>query len=251
MRPRSIFATAAAAGVSLLLFGVAVPASATETADPFADARAGFTQLGLSSHESDLLLGKLANGEPLDSMTDGAVPVRTDQYVQVGDAPYAGDGDQVTVKWFADGSPAVTSTEAPTEPAKNATARDIGGCTYTSGSGYSRAYGCTVTAWWGTIQIAFIADYTLVQGAQTISAMPTTAGSSASIQQAAQDPWIFRPSTLRGQAATRSPAGARRCRRRGGRGKSGYRSWLVRTARRSTLLDSNFSRPRRINVGPE
>lgn len=164
MRPRSIFATAAAAGVSLLLFGVAVPASATETADPFADARAGFTQLGLSSHESDLLLGKLTNGEPLDSMTDGAVPVRTDQYVQVGDAPYAGDGDQVTVKWFADGSPVVTSTEAPTEPAKNETARAIDGCTYTSGSGYSRAYGCTVTAWWGTIQIAFLADYTLVQG---------------------------------------------------------------------------------------
>lgn len=164
MKSRFISTAAATVGVILLTFGANAPASAAEPADPLAHVKAGYTQLGLSSTEADALLDKLASGKPLDSMTEGASPVRIDEYVQVGDAPYANDGDHVTVTWFADGSPAVTATETPVEVGGDATARSIQGCTYSSGSGYSSATGCTISGWWGTVQIAFLADYTLVQG---------------------------------------------------------------------------------------
>ncbi|HIY64699.1 MAG TPA: hypothetical protein H9830_00300 [Candidatus Agrococcus pullicola] len=100
-------------------------------------------------------------------MTPGAEPVRTDTFIQDGNAVYADDGDRVSVTWFADGSPVVTAAEIPTEkiePADGVSPMSIQGCTYSSGSGYANAVGCTISGWWGTVQMAFLADYTTVQG---------------------------------------------------------------------------------------
>lgn len=112
---RSIAAISAAGALVFTGTGAASAAvSAAGSVDPLADVRAGYAQLGLSPTEADVLLDKLTSGRPLDSMTLGAAPVRTDEFVQVGNAPYANDGDQVTVTWFADGSPAVVAKSSAT-----------------------------------------------------------------------------------------------------------------------------------------
>lgn len=150
----------------MLSVGLAMPATAADSDDGMSEVRLGYEQLGMDAQTTQRLVEVLSSGMPVDSMQDSNEPVRTETYVQVGDAVYANDGDEVTVNWYADGSPSVSAREIPVEQSASSgiSPFSIQGCTVKSGSGYSNATGCTISGWWGTVQMGFLANYTLVQG---------------------------------------------------------------------------------------
>lgn len=158
---RRVLALSAAAVVA---GSITVPTAAIAD-DPYAEVRAGYSALGMSQSTIDALIGKLEAGQPVDALIPDAEPVSESTFVQVGDAPYAEEGSTVSVRWYADGSPAVTAIEeAVRVGAGGIVPFSVQGCSVSSGSGYSNYTGCTVSAWWGTVQSAFRADFTLVQG---------------------------------------------------------------------------------------
>lgn len=139
----------------------------------YAAFRAGLTSLNVAAPVRNELVKTLESGKPIDSLLSTAIPTSTETFVQNGDAVYAAHGSTVTVQRFGDGSVKVTAREAAQEI--DPTDRSIQGCTVSSGSGYQSFTGCTISGWWGTVQIAFVASYTLVNGGPDyISASGTT-----------------------------------------------------------------------------
>lgn len=116
--------------IAVLSMANSAPAMATEQEDGLQRVQAGFDALGIAPSVSQQLIETLESGEPLDSMKPGSEPVSTESFIQVGDTTYANDGDSVTVKWYADGSPVVTAVETPVEQVGGITLRSIQGCTY-------------------------------------------------------------------------------------------------------------------------
>jgi len=161
---RGVTATLALAGATSFLLALNGPTAAV-AADPYAEVRTGYAMLGMADVTIDALVAKLDAGQPVDALRPDAEPVGESAFVQVGDAPYAKDGATVSVRWYADGSPAVSAVEKASEVPNGAIfPLSVQGCRVSSGSGYSNYNGCTVSAWWGTVQSAFRADFTLVQG---------------------------------------------------------------------------------------
>lgn len=152
------------AGIAVLSVAYSAPAMASEQEDSLQEVRASFESLGVTPSVAQQLVDTLESGAPLDSMKPGSTPVSTESFIQVGDAAYAKDGDSVTVNWYADGSPAVTAAETPVEQTDGIALRSIQGCTSSGNPNNSYADGCTISGWWGTVQIAFLADYTLNSG---------------------------------------------------------------------------------------
>jgi hypothetical protein len=143
--------------IAALSLAYSAPAMATEQDDGLQETQAGFDALGIAPEISQQLIDTLESGAPLESMKPGSAPVSTESFIQ--------DGDTVTVKWYADGSPAVTAVQTPVEQPDGITPRSIQGCTYSGNPTTSYANGCTISGWWGTVQIGFLADYTLNSGA--------------------------------------------------------------------------------------
>lgn len=158
-------APALAVTAAAILAATVVAPTAAVADDPYSEVRDGYVALGMPEPTIDALIAKLDAGQPIDALLPSAEPVSESTFIQVGDAPYAEDGATVFVRWYTDGSPAVSAVEEAVEvPSGAIIPFSVQGCSVSSGSGYSNYTGCTVSAWWGTVQSAFRANFTLVQG---------------------------------------------------------------------------------------
>lgn len=154
---------------AVLMAGVfaAVPAQAAEPAG-YQEVRSFWDQYGVDSDTQSKLLDKLEAGQAWDNVAGTAVSSRVTSSRTA----------DTTIKTFKDGSITVTTQEKAAPSKGGATIQaDKQGCTYSSGSGYSRASGCSITNNWGNVQGGFKVSYTLVNGGRdyiSSAGSPTT-----------------------------------------------------------------------------
>jgi hypothetical protein len=107
------------------------------------------------------LIEKLKSGQLWDSMKAGAIPVSQ--------IHRSTSSEDISVATFTDGSIVVSSIEKPTVAAPGVIVPYvIGGCTVSSGTGFSVFTGCTISQDSGTVLLTFKASYEKYTGGAKI-----------------------------------------------------------------------------------
>ncbi|MGO2112868.1 MAG: hypothetical protein ACTH31_14785 [Pseudoclavibacter sp.] len=156
--------TACIIGTFALIAAPAAPAVAA-TPDTYSEFRAGLEYLGIDAFVQDELVDRLTAGELIDSLDPAAAAISTESTTLTESTPFGDEGDNAEVSYYEDGSVSVIAVEDGLEVQDGEIApADVNNCSV-SGGGPTTVYsGCSVTAWWGTVQIGFNVSFQLVAG---------------------------------------------------------------------------------------